>query len=203
MTNQEGTNQEGRYCHSCGFPINDDRQQFCPNCKSVLMDEDVSTKTYQMALPMKWYKFLIYFGLIASAILSFISGLDGITGNFFNIYGFSAKEAYAQYDGLKQLMTGIGTVSILYALYQLATWFCLLKKMKIGPRLVVAMYAVNPAISMITEIVAANYIASQTGQTLTQSGLSISGIIIDIAVGIAVAYANKVYFDKRSALFTN
>lgn len=192
-----------RYCHSCGFPITDSTQKFCTNCGSALMDEDVSDATAQMALPMKWYKFLIYFALIASAVLSFITGLDGITGNFFNIYGFSAKEAYAQYDGLKQLMTGIGTVSILYALYQLATWFCLFKKKRIGPKLVIAMYAVNPIISMITEIVAANFIASQTGQTLAQSGLSVMEIVFDLAVGLALAYANKVYFDKRSALFVN
>ena len=48
-----------RYCHSCGFPITDSTQKFCSNCGSALMDMDVSDKTAQMALPMKWYKFLI------------------------------------------------------------------------------------------------------------------------------------------------
>lgn len=198
------TNEEGRYCHSCGFPIKDDRQYFCPNCGSALMNEDVSEKTYQMALPMKWYKYLIYFGLIASAIVSFISGLDCLTGNLFSFYfGVSANEVYAEYEGLDKLFMVTGAVSIIYALYQLATWFCLFKKMRIGPKLIVAMYAVNTVINMISEIVTASYVASYTGKTLFESGFSITASVFSLALGAALAYANKIYFDKRSALFVN
>lgn len=110
-----------RYCHSCGFPITDDSQKFCTNCGSALMDSDVSEKTAQMALPMKWYKFLIYFALLASAILSFISGLDCLTGNLFSFFGWNANEAYAEFDGLKPLFTVYGIVSIMYAAYVLMT----------------------------------------------------------------------------------
>ncbi len=192
-----------RYCHSCGFPITDSTQKFCTNCGSALMDEDVSDTTAQMALPMKWYKFLIYFGLIASAILSFISGLDCLTGNLFSGFGMSADEAYARFDGLKQLYTVFGVVNIMYALYLLATRFCLAKKMKIGPKLLIAMYIILLILNISSEIVGANFVASHTGQTLTQSGLSIMGIVVELAVGIAMIYANKIYFDKRSALFVN
>ncbi len=192
-----------RYCHSCGFPITDSTQKFCTNCGSALMDEEVSDKTAQMALPMKWYKFLIYFALFASAILSFISGLDCITGNLFSLFGLSANEAYAEFDGLKQLFTVSGIVSIAYACLLLVTRFCLAKKLKIGPKILLATYIINTIINIASEIVTANFIASHTGQTLSQSGLSVTGIVIDLAVGIAVIYANKVYFDKRSELFVN
>lgn len=192
-----------RYCHSCGFPITDSTQKFCTNCGSALMDSDVSETTAQMALPMKWYKFLIYFALFVSAILSFISGLDCLTGNIFSTYGWSANEAYTEYEGLKPLLTAMGTVSIIYGMYQLATRFCLAKKMKIGPKLVIMMYIISPTISMVFEIAAASFISSHTGQSLSQSGLSVMGIVFNLAVGAAIAYANKIYFDRRSALFVN
>lgn len=192
-----------RYCRDCGFPITDSTQKFCTNCGSALMDEGVSDKTAQMALPMKWYKFLIYFALFASAVLSFISGLDCLTGNLFSFFGTSANEAYAKYDGLNQLLMVSGIVSIAYACLLLATRFCLAKRMKIGPKILLAAYAVNIVINVVSEIVTAYLIASQTGQTLAQSGLSVMGLVIDTAVGIAVIVANKVYFEKRSALFVN
>ncbi len=192
-----------RYCHSCGFPITDDSQKYCTNCGSALMDSDVSEETAQMALPMKWYKFLIYFALFASAFLSFVSGLDCLTGNLFSGFGISANDAYAEFEGLKQLLAGLGAVSIIYAVYVLITRFCLAKKMKIGPKLLIAMYIINPVINMVAEIVTANFLASHTGETLAQSGLSIMGIAFDLVVGAAIAYANKIYFDKRSALFIN
>ncbi len=192
-----------RYCHSCGFPITDDSQKFCTNCGSALMDSDVSEKTAQMALPMKWYKFLIYFALFASAILSFISGLDCLTGNLFGAFGWTADEAYAEFEGLKTLFTVSGIVSIMYAGYLLVTRYCLAKKMKIGPKLIMMMYVINTVINVVLSIASAYLIVLNTGKTWHEAGFSVIGLITDIAMGALLVYLNKVYFDKRSALFVN
>ena len=106
-----------RYCHSCGFPITDSTQKFCSNCGSALMDEDVSDKTAQMALPMKWYKFLIYFGLFFVAITSLLSGLGCLTGSIFSYFGVTAEEIYAKAEVAKQLLSAVGAVYILHAVY--------------------------------------------------------------------------------------
>ncbi len=192
-----------RYCHSCGFPITDDSQKFCTNCGSALMDSEVSEKTAQMALPMKWYKFLIYFALFASAILSFISGLDCLTGNLFGAFGWTADEAYAEFEGLKTLFTVSGIVSIMYAGYLLVTRYCLAKKMKTGPKLIMLMYVINTVINVVLSIASAYLVVLNTGKTWQEAGFSVIGLITDIAMGALLVYLNKVYFDKRSALFVN
>ena len=73
------------FCTKCGKEITDG-QRFCPGCGAE--NKNVSQQTYgsmntsntfdvstvQNVLPMKWYKFLIYFALIAGAIYEVFNG---------------------------------------------------------------------------------------------------------------------------------
>jgi predicted nucleic acid-binding Zn ribbon protein len=192
-----------RYCHSCGFPITDSTQKFCSNCGSALMDEDVSDKTAQMALPMKWYKFLIYFGLFFVAITSLLSGLGCLTGSIFSYFGVTAEEIYAKAEVAKQLLSAVGAVYILHAVYAAATRICLAKKMKIGPKLMICLYIINTVISIAMSITTAYVTVLNTGKSWHEAGFSVIGIIMDIAMGALLVYLNKVYFDRRSQLFIN
>ena len=56
------------------------------------------------ALPMNWYKFLIYFMLFASAVINAIMGIMYITGSVYSVYGGSganAEEIYRYFPNLK------------------------------------------------------------------------------------------------------
>ena len=50
------------------------------------------------AMPMNWYKFLIYFALFASCVLNAIYGLGMLTGM---VYGDASSLVYAFYGSLK------------------------------------------------------------------------------------------------------
>ena len=52
-------------------------------------------------------------------------------------------------------------------------------------------------------IASAYLIVLNTGKTWHEAGFSVMGIIMDIAMGALLVYLNKVYFDRRSALFVN
>ena len=65
------------------------------------------------------------------------------------------------------------------------------------------MYVINTVISIVMSIASAYLIVLNTGKTWHEAGFSVMGIIMDIAMGALLVYLNKVYFDRRSALFVN
>ena len=79
-----------RLCPKCRASCNDD-QEYCAECGAVLPSlqeykPPVNTPNPDpngndaptQELPMKWYKFVIYFQLFANAILNFINGFSSI-----------------------------------------------------------------------------------------------------------------------------
>ena len=64
------------------------------------------------ALPMNWYKFLIYFALFASCVINAITGIGLMTGM---IYGEASSYVYAFFGGLRVVDLLIGAVMICVA----------------------------------------------------------------------------------------
>lgn len=83
------------FCPNCGTQCPDDTK-FCPNCGSTVANNQPTENTqqnfgqpnytqpnnytqpqmYNVQFEMKWFKFLIYFGLFAGAVLNCLSAID-------------------------------------------------------------------------------------------------------------------------------
>ncbi|MBO4468352.1 MAG: zinc ribbon domain-containing protein [Clostridia bacterium] len=158
------------------------------------------------ALPMNWYKFLIYFMLFASAALNVISGIMYITGSVYSIYGGSganAEEIYRYFPNLK-------TVDIIYGLFALCcaglaiyARFALAGFKRNGPALVLAVYAVA-AVANLFYVIGFNAALGEVSQYI-QSEMSqfTTSMITSLIVSVVVAILNLVYFNKRKHLFVN
>ena len=107
------------------------------------------------AMPMNWYKFLIYFALFASCVLNAITGLALLTGA---IYGDASGLVYSFYGALKIVDLLIGAVMILYGVNIAATvLYLILATLVVGDWLlsgdVVSQYVISTAVSIVMIVV--------------------------------------------------
>jgi len=98
------------------------------------VNENNNSTTNQM--PMKWYKFLIYFALIVGPVLNVLSGFASIF----------ASKAFL-----------VGIVSIGLGILGIVTRQALATKKKNGPMLLLAMYAFSLVSSLLTAIVYSSF----------------------------------------------
>ena len=144
---------------------------------------------------MKWHKFLIYFGLWASAFVNTTNGYNLLTGK---VYG-SVEKAAVMYEMYPSLGTGdklVGVLYLLLALFAIYTRFELAGFKRDAPKKLLALYVGNL-------VVGAVYVALLCGTT--RKPLSyynfISEIISSIIGCVLAVTLNKKYYDRREALF--
>lgn len=130
---------------------------------------------YAPALPMKWYKFLIYF-------LLWFSGVVNIIGSF-------------GYFGAGFLGTLYGLVCIASGALAIYTRYRLAQYRADGPMCLYALYAIQGGSSLLYAILFAIFYYSNAGLFGNAVGSIIgSGVMIVL---------NRIYFQKRTSLFTN
>ena len=182
------------YCKNCGAPV-EEGQSFCSNCgqKQEPVMQDLPT-IQQPAHPMKWFKFLIYFALWAAFVFSMLGGIallfpifdgDNRTNAIFTVYPL-VRFIF--------LVEAIGILAIgSFALY---TRFRLAQFRKNGPMCVLALYAANLVLAVISHF---------GSQYLAEIGLGYPGDITDLIINmismVLMIVLNKKYFDKRAELF--
>ena len=157
--------------------------------------QPVTPPAAKPALPMGWYKFLIYFALFAGAILNVISGVSMLTGTQYAQYGVNAQTIYRFYNGLEGLDMLMGVLFVVLAVLGIVTRFQLAGYKKSGPMLLVALYGANAVVSLIYVIGFSSIVGSDL--------LGFSSDFSSIAVSVAMAFANYKYFKKRGHLFVN
>lgn len=190
------------YCGHCNAPL-EENAAFCSKCGTPVAREAVqqpeigyqppqpdNTANPANALPMNWFKFLIYFLLWAGAVLNVISGFSMITGMQ---YGEEAGLVYAFFEGLQMLDVFIGICTIALAGLGIYTRFRLAGFYKNGPKMLTMTYACGIAISLIYLIGAASIVSAEVIDSSSIASLAGSAVMIAI---------NTVYFKKRAALFT-
>lgn len=188
------------FCIKCGTQI-PDNARFCTKCglpvggqQAEIASQPAFTEAEPMPMPMKWFKFLIYFGLFAGAVINLVTGLLTVTGMTYEIStpGVTAKMVYSYYgNDLKLLDTVYGIVLILLAVFGIVVRFRLAGYKKDGPGLLYTVYGVSAAVGLTYAII----VSVLTGVTLDASGFS--GII----TSVAMIFVNYTYFKKRSHLF--
>ena len=183
-------------CPRCGQDAG--ASKYCPHCGNTVEAPVVNTvapttvEENKPDMPMKWFKFLIYFSLWLSALSCLSNGLNMLTGN---IYGGSAESVYYYFGGLKALDMITGMVNIAMAAFCIYTRFQLAGFKKNGPKLVLVLYAANAALNLLYTIAASAVVGGSVEMNFT------SAITTVIVAAIMVA-ANNTYFKKRAHLFT-
>ncbi len=147
---------------------------------------------------MKWYKFLIWFSLPFSVLLSILQGRVYLYGGSRLVQKDLVMEGYELYaicPELKNLDIVYGALVMCVAVCAAITWFKLLKRKKDGPMFLYILYAANGIIS----------VGYSVAFTWVFEGSSIVGsTLMGTVIGTIFAiWANHKYFTNRKALFCN
>ncbi len=191
------------YCPKCGSEIAENAK-FCVGCGSPV-EAQPAQATYigdggliQPALPMKWFKFVIYFTLWAGAILNFMSGIMALTGMQYETeYEDVADLVYAMFDGLKTADMVYGFLMIALAVFMIYTRFRLAGFYKNGPSLFVSTYVVALVINISYFFAVMAICGSELGDTTSVT----SNLYISTLTSIFMIVVNIIYFKKRKHLF--
>ena len=195
------------FCRNCGSQY-DDQAQFCPNCGTPTQPT-APTQSYNYEqsynynptpqngpdMPMKWYKFLIYFSLFAGAILNGISGLNFLTGT---VYGSDSSLVYSVFDGLRVLDIIMGVGLLGFAVLAIYTRMRLAGYYSNAPKLICITYAASAVLNLIYIIGILVILPSYALEYI-----NFTSTIANIVSSFIMVGANYVYFNKRSHLFVN
>lgn len=156
--------------------------------------------------PMAWYKFLIYFSLFAGAVLNAISGIMSLTGANYHEDGHDLSEIYYNFfPGLQTVDIIFGLVCIALAAFGIYVRFRLSGYCANGPKMLNTLYTAAAAMNLLYAV--ALYIVisgSEIGERVDFDEIvNVSGIIVSVAISIAMIAINKKYFDNRKELFVN
>ncbi len=150
---------------------------------------------FQPSIPMKWYKFLIYFLLFFSAFSGVVSAVMYFTGFLYmDPYTLTniSDLVYYRYPGLQALDIFMGIYSIAMAVFAIITRFRLSSYRKDAGMYVFWMYLGGGIVAALYSIISGLMIDDTT---------SIASAVISLGIQIAIAFCNKTYFDKRKMLF--
>ena len=186
------------YCSTCGSQL-PEGTAVCTYCGAA---QRVASAPAQNTLnnakdntPMKWFKFLIWFSLFASAVLNGISGFQLLTGAHYG--GESEAElVYKVFSDMKTVDTIAGIALIAAAALALYTRFRLAGFYKNGPAMLMLTYAVNVIIPVVYVLGAKAALGSYG------DSLDLTSNYSSIITSVAMIFINKTYFDKRAHLFT-
>ena len=166
------------FCKNCGSEV-PDGASFCPKCGTAVRETSVGGPFYQNpypggeALPMNWYKFVIYVQLFLSAAVNIIGGIVWIAGGQ---YGGMATYVYLFYGG------GLKVLDVMFGLASIAG----------APgkylKLLIASIAVGLIYGIFGSII------------LRQSAFSASSIV-SIILNVILVFLNNIYFKRREHLF--
>lgn len=180
------------FCVFCGVPqptyVPPVQSQYQPSCQPLA----------QPTLPMKWYKFLIYFSLFATAFTCCVYGFSYITGG---IYMISENvDAYMIYDVLpvmKAIDVIYGCCLLIFSVLSILVRRSLAHYKSNGPAFLLNMYIARLLVDFLYAVTIL-FILSYEGYE--PSDWSFLGSAIGLLI---FYYCNKRYFEKRAHLFIN
>ncbi len=146
---------------------------------------------------MNWYKFLVFFALIAGAVLNIVYGIYSMMGMQYGTPEVS-ELVYMYYPGMKTTDIVYGTLLFASAGCAVLAEVNLLRFKKNAPLFVYLVYVFNLASTLI--YVGLGYIMTKGLEDM--SGV-FSSSLREIAIAVFMLIANMVYFKKRKELFMN
>ena len=149
---------------------------------------------------MKWYKFLIYFSLIFSAVLNLGSCILYFTGEVHNVGNSNHIDLewfYTFFKDLKARDVFMGVACLILVALAIITEIFLVKFKKAGPVLLYVTIIINIVTSIAYLIGTVVIIGNVAGQVEIQPS-----DITSIVTSIVMLILNIIYFNKRKHLFT-
>lgn len=146
-------------------------------------------------LGMAWYKFLIYFSLIAGAILNIIMGLNYITGSVYFIETngmISAEQVYEHYGIELQVIDIVyGVLLLALAILGFVLRYKLANYKPDSLKFVMIFYSISAGVPFLYSLL----ISAITGQSLAVQAM------MSLAIGVTLLFCNIKYFKNRAHLF--
>lgn len=186
-------------CKNCGAFLGD--ATHCPVCGAENKESKTFVNTEQTPVepmpslapsyPMKWYKFLIYFLLFASAVINAISAFSYFTGS---VYGSDASLVYRVFPEMKTYDIMMGILSLAIAALAIIARFDLAGYKRRAKIMVCALYAANAVVPIIYVVLA----SSVVNQNLLEPS-----VIGSVFGSVVMVVLNWIYFTKRDELFIN
>lgn len=181
-------------CTFCGSELTD-CMPYCETCGQPIPKDQLAQQTPRKSFPhtglysLKWFHFLIYFSLFASAVINTITAIVTLSGNRY-------AGLYIDLSELANIEKIFGVLSLVLAGLAILTRFRLSGFYRNGPALLIALYAfalvLDIAYTICAKSVMPYYAASQ-----------ISIITPNFIASVAMLIANIIYFNKRKDLFVN
>lgn len=164
-------------------------------------------KPYVPKKSMKWYNFLVYFGMFAISLIYFICAYNILTGRVYGddgefIYYFLADEEGLFIDVVDALY---GLSFIALGILYLLVWYPLFKKKKNSKKLLVttnilsAVFSFLYVVAFIVLLIISDFMVDLMGETSLKSVLIIA--IANIIISVLMAFSNARYFKNRKHLF--
>ncbi|WP_072524397.1 zinc ribbon domain-containing protein [Clostridium sp. Marseille-P3244] len=192
-----------KFCVGCGREVSaqDNSGQNAQQPQNFQAGEQQSWPNPPQIYPMKWFKFIIYFQLFASAVLMAISAIVLITG--------------AQYEGAAELVylvcPPLKAVDVIYGIVCIAITVCailirqrLAHYVKGAPALYIGFTAVVMASSLVYLFAAMGALSTVSSDAVFTATGDIVGTVMGTLIGAAIFLPlNYVYFKKRRELFVN
>lgn len=156
-----------------------------------------SNNRYIPELPMKWYKFLIYFYLWYLMVSAVISIFQYVASDLFG----SLSMAIIDSAGIPELnavfaVVCVAEIGIVILLFK--TWQALSNSRRIGPKLFYLYILLNTVINVGSRIAVVALVSAK--KPVPVSGW-LPYVIIQIIVSVVFYICNKVYFDNRKDYF--
>lgn len=141
-------------------------------------------------IPMKWYKFVIYFQLWFTLLSGVTNGLSMLTGS---CYDGMAESLYETYAGLPYIDRSYGMILMGWGIFAVYVRQHLAKYMADGPKLYLLLLAINPVSALVYNLIAGAIVG----------GLDVMSLAISVIVNVIIIELNHIYFQKRQHLFVN
>ena len=177
------------YCQKCGKQLDYEGQSVCPWCGADASERDAYSYSAP-DMPMKWYKFLIYFALWAGMVMNAVYGVQYLTGM---IYEGNAEWVYLVYPEL-QAYDMIYAVALLgLAVFGFITRKKLAEYRADAPQFLKILYIASAAVGLIYIVLLSTVVG----------GIDMTSAISSLITSVIMVVANHTYFEKRSHLFVN
>ena len=200
------------FCQNCGAKLDDAQDQTTQETNQTAFDETASTEqfasqtdysqqvgqTYTPAYPMKWFQFLIYFLLFASAVLNVLSGIEQFTGKIYETTpGDGMIElVYSTFPALKPIDIIVGILMVALGAFAIVVRFALAKYKAVGPKLLLLLYA-SACVLNVIYCLAAVIVVPDLFSILAPD------IVTNVVTSVIMIVINNNYFKNRKELFIN